>query len=98
MNHSKQYIALFFLTVFIAIKAAGLHALMHLEESEEEHNCEVCEYVIIKNKVPSIVSEIVVIEFLAQFVPNNEHFSKYSYLFTKSNAENTLFCRPPPVF
>lgn len=98
MNHSKQYIALFFLTVFIAIKAVGLHALTHSGENDEEHNCEVCEYVITTNKVPLIVSEIVVIEPLVHFICNKELFSEYSYIFTKTNAKNTLFCRPPPVF
>lgn len=98
MNHSKQYIALFLLFALIVIKATGLHALTHLGESEEEHNCEVCEYIITINKVPLIVSEIVIIEPLVQLNYNNELFSKYSYVFTKTNAKNTLFCRPPPVF
>jgi len=95
-NYSK-HIALFFLIFFISIKLVGLHSLKHFEESDHKNDCDICEYVITSNKVPSIIEEPAGLEAFVDHDHDKPSFSGYSYDFTQKYIDSCFFGRPPPT-
>lgn len=95
-NHGK-HIALFFLIFFIGIKFVGLHSLKHFEENDHKNDCDICEYIITSNKVPSVIDEPAGVEAFVIHSHSKSLFSSYSYDFTHSNIDSYFFGRPPPA-
>lgn len=97
MQRRKNYISLFFLVFFIFIKTAGLHSISHSEESIDDIECDVCEFVVSSNNTPVLSSEQVSFEPHLEHNYNKKVCFKYSFQFVQNQIESSLFSRPPPV-
>ncbi len=97
LKNYSRHIALFFLIFFISIKLVGLHSLKHFEESDHKNDCDICEYALTSNKVPSIVDEPVGVEAFVIHNHGKPLFSRYSYDFTQNHIDSCFFGRPPPT-
>jgi len=98
MFKRKQYISLCFLIVFIFIKTIGLHALSHSEDEIDFNDCDLCEIVVNSNDTPfNINNQVLDIKPILINNYNKQPLFYYSYLFTRKQVDNALFCRPPPT-
>jgi len=92
----KKHIVFVLLVFFISLRLLELHGLFHDNEASVE-DCEVCEHVIVSNKIPCIVNELYTVEQRVQH--NYEPPKVYGYFCLVSNTiiSSNLFCRPPPI-
>ncbi|WP_405397102.1 hypothetical protein [Maribacter sp. Asnod2-G09] len=99
MKNAKHLIALFYITLILLFKVAGLHALSHHSDETDVQHCEVCHITTAVNFTPLLETQPLVVaptEFynweqtITIAVPvvalNERHLSSY------------LFTRPPPQF
>ena len=99
MKNAKHLIALFYITLILLFKVAGLHALSHHADETDVQHCEVCHITTAVNFTPLLETQPLVvaptefynweptISIVAPVVALNErHLSSY------------LFTRPPPQF
>ena len=99
MKNAKHLIALFYITLILLFKVAGLHALSHHADETDIQHCEVCHITTAVNFTPLLETQPLVVsptEFynwestITIVTPvvalNERHLSSY------------LFTRPPPQF
>ncbi|MBQ4915022.1 hypothetical protein J8L85_11275 [Maribacter sp. MMG018] len=97
MKNGKHFIALFYITLMLFFKVAGLHAFLHQIDDTDTQHCEVCHITTAVNFTP-------VIETKPLVLPQTDFYD-----FEQKTATNTLdfvfknrfltdnrFTRPPP--
>lgn len=97
MLSKKQYTSIFFLVLFIFIKTAGLHTILHSDDDLHSKECELCEFVVVSNDTPFTTDEQVSFEQPVQHHYNNHVFYEYTFQFVQDQIESSLFSRPPPI-
>lgn len=96
----KHRISYVFLVIFLTMKLAGLHALLHTDHPDDSHaiHCLICDQAVINNATPLLTP--VVLE------SNSPHLEKtraiklnavYLVSLCKTIPANQLFSRPPPI-
>lgn len=94
---SKNFITMFFVTLFMLFKVAGLHSLSHHGEDIDVQHCEVCDITTTVNFTPILQTESLVL-------PKTEyHFSEPKFnniapfvVFSNRFLSSYLHTRPPP--
>jgi len=97
VKSSKNCITLFFVTLFLLFKVAGLHALSHHDEDIDVQHCEVCDITTTANFIPLLQTE-------SPVLPKTEYYfseSKFTNIapfvvFINRFLSSYLRTRPPP--
>lgn len=97
MLRKKQYTSLLLLVLFIFIKTAGLHTILHSDDDLHSKECDLCEFVVVSNNTPFTASEQISFEEPVQHNYNKHIFYEYSFQFVQDQIEISLFSRPPPI-
>jgi hypothetical protein len=97
VKSSKNCITLFFVTLFLLFKVAGLHALSHYGKDIDVQHCEVCDITTTANFTPLLQTESPVLPkteyyFSEPKFNTNTQFVVFNNRFLSSN----LLTRPPP--
>ena len=99
MKNSKNYISLFFVTLFLLIKVAGLHVITHDEDDSDVRHCEVCDISTAVNLIPLLETEITVLLATAYFFTEQQRNDKALFVtYHNRHLSEYLFTRPPPQF
>ncbi len=97
ISHIKNSITLFFLALFLTMKMAGLHVLVHTEDSDHDLNCVICDYTTAYNLTLILNPDLqcFIIE-TTEFIVQREITKNYSFIAVNTIAKNEFFSRPPP--
>lgn len=98
MKNFKHIIALFFITMMLFFKVAGLHALIHHGEDEAEvQHCEVCHVSSISNFTPLLSVDSPTLPQVKHFSSKKAlHFNAQVVVVNNVFLSSYLFTRPPP--
>ncbi|WP_010179315.1 hypothetical protein [Aquimarina agarilytica] len=99
MKSAKNYIALFFIALFLLFKVTGLHALSHHNDEKDIQHCDICTVSSAINFTPLLKTEVTVLpdaEYL--FIAQKLNAKTYIFAFHKKHLSSSLFTRPPPLF
>jgi len=99
MKNTKHFIALFYITLILLFKVAGLHALSHHADETDIQHCEVCHITTAVNFTP-------LLETQPQVIPQTEFYiwepnisiSAPAVAINERHLSSYLFTRPPPQF
>lgn len=93
----KNSITYLFLVLFLSMKIAGLHVLLHTDDKDNAIHCTVCDHAITHNLIPALTPD------LSGFTINNidiivhrEITKNYSFIISGTIASDQLLSRPPP--
>lgn len=96
---SKSNISLFFVSLFLFFKVAGLHALSHQEDDLNVEHCEICHVTTAVNFTPLLESEAIVLPEPVFFIEEQKQNGITPYLvFVNDHVTSYHFTRPPPLF
>jgi len=100
MKNAKHIIAIFYVTLILLLKVAGLHALTHdTDDTTEVDNCEVCIVETALNLTPLIEAETPALPATTYYFSEQEFTNKVSYVdFKNTYLESYHSTRPPPQF
>lgn len=99
MKNKKHFITLFFVTLFLLFKVAGLHALSHHEDDSDLQHCEVCQVSSVVNFTPLLETEATVLLDTEYFFTEQQINDKALFVtFINRHLSSYLFTRPPPLF
>lgn len=94
----KQGIGLLFLTIFLMVKMAGLHVLVHDEDRNHYAHCVVGDLIVKTQHSPELFPSEADFEVLiVRSNPTNQISQEYRFLSVGILASSQLFCRPPPL-
>ncbi len=94
---SKNFVTLFFVTLFFVVKVAGLHALSHHDDDSNIQHCEVCEISTAVNFTPLLEAEPTVLQNSAfLFVKQQLNDKALAAIYNNKYLSGYLFTRPPP--
>lgn len=97
MKNLRSIIALFFITLMLLFKVAGLHALTHYMDESDAQHCEVCHISSAVNFTPLLKEEPLVLpqtEFY--FCEQKLTVHDQEVVFKNRFWASSLFTRPPP--
>jgi len=97
MKNTKHIFALFYVSLILLFKVAGLHALTHHSDDADDQHCEVCHITTAVNFTPLIEAETPVVpETESYFL--EEKFNNYTstVVFNNRYLSSDLKTRPPP--
>ena len=99
MKSMKQHIALFYVTLILLVKVAGLHVLTHEIDTAEAQHCEVCLVETAINLTPLIEAESPAIPETVFYFSEQEQITKISHVAISSSYLGSYHStRPPPQF
>lgn len=94
----KNIIAYLLLGILISVKVSGFHVFNHSDDKAGEiEHCETCDFITINNLTPLINDNLQNVEF------NNLEFTTfnlkeyYSFIYSNTLTNDSLFSRPPPT-
>lgn len=96
----KNRITYLFLALFISMKIAGLHAVLHTDINNDDHHalhCIICDRVNSHNLTPVLPPDLqdLIIDN-KELAVAKEITDNYSFIISTAIPANQLFCRPPP--
>ncbi|CAZ98467.1 hypothetical protein Q4603_09485 [Zobellia galactanivorans] len=99
MKNIKHIIALFYVTLILLFKVAGLHALTHHIDDSDAQHCEVCHITSAVNFTPLIEAETPVLPQTEFYLFEKKLTNKAPDLVFKDRLlASNRFTRPPPRF
>ncbi len=99
MKNSKNFTVMFFVTLFLLFKVAGLHALTHHEDDPDIQHCEVCHISTTVNFIPLLETETTVLPDTEYFFTEQQINDKALFVtYNNRYLSSYLFTRPPPQF
>ena len=93
----KNSITYLFLVLFLSMKIAGLHALLHADDKDHVIHCTVCDHAITNNLTPTLTPHLE--DFTIKnllFTPRIKNIKNYNFVIVSNLASGQLFSRPPP--
>jgi len=97
-GYVKQGIGLLFLTIFLMVKMAGLHVLVHDEDQDQYAHCIVGDHIIKTQQAPEITPSATAYDLLVEEPrPKKQISQAYTFITVGILASSQLFCRPPPL-
>jgi len=99
MNSTKRHIALFFVSLFLLIKVAGLHVLTHDVDAADVQHCEICLVETAVNFTPLIEGDNPVLPEATYYFSELERTILTAYVESKGSYLGSYHStRPPPQF
>lgn len=99
MKNAKHLIALFYVTLILLFKVAGLHSLTHQADDTDVQHCEVCHITTAVNFTPVLSIEPTTIPLTEFYVwEQKNNIVAPSNALNERNLSSNLFTRPPPAF
>ncbi len=97
ISRIKNSVTFFFVALFLTMKIAGLHVLLHTDDKDHTIHCVICDHTITNNLTPIISSDLqsVTIEN-TEFIVQREVIKNYSFIISSTITSDQLFSRPPP--
>ena len=93
----KNFIILFYVTLFLVFKVGGLHALTHDEDYSNIQHCKICEISTTVNFTPLLKTGTIVLPSTKYFFVKQRLNNKALVDIHKNNYfSGYLFARPPP--
>ncbi|MBD0825482.1 hypothetical protein [Aestuariibaculum marinum] len=101
---TKHIIGILFLTVFLVLKGAGLHAFSHcsddpcLENDEKQTSCVVCDLALTHQLTPTVSTNDIDVNFKINTFTyiEKEILKHYETFYLKATLPDLNFSRPPP--
>lgn len=93
----KNSITYLFLVLFLSMKIAGLHVLLHTDDKDHAIHCSVCDHAISNNLTPTLTPHLEDFTFEnLLFTTRRESVKNYDFIAVSNLASGQLFSRPPP--
>ncbi len=93
----KNSITYLLLVLFLSMKIAGLHVLLHSDDKDNVIHCTVCDHAITHNLIPALTPDLngLTINNI-KTISQIEITKNYSFIISGAIASDQLFSRPPP--
>ncbi len=99
MKNVKHITAIFFVTMILLFKVAGLHALSHHADDDDVQHCEVCHITLVDSLTPLLETESPVLPQVEYYFPEKKINTTHErVVFKNRHLSGYLFTRPPPQF
>ncbi|WP_335967082.1 hypothetical protein [Galbibacter sp. PAP.153] len=97
-NGLKHSITYLFLALFLTVKLAGLHVILHSDDKDHLAHCIVCDHAIANEHTPVLPAQTQEITFenIEVFVERPIIQGHYFH-YCSQGIPNQLFSRPPPI-
>lgn len=93
----KNNVSILFLTIFLSMKVAGLHALTHTDDNNHALHCIICNNVNSHSLTAALTpSDLDFNIENTEFIVQNEVATNYSFNASSATVSYHLFSRPPP--
>ncbi|WP_291968126.1 hypothetical protein [Maribacter sp.] len=97
MKNAKHFIALFYVTLILLFKVAGLHSLTHHTDDTDIQHCEVCHITTAVNFTPLVeVETSAILKVVFYVVPAKVNTLTSIEAYNDRFLSSYLFTRPPP--
>ena len=97
VKSSKNFITMFFVTLFLLFEVAGLHALSHHGEDIHVQHCEICDITTTANFTPLLQTESPVLPKTEYYFPEQKFNNNALFVvFNNRFLSSYLRTRPPP--
>lgn len=97
VSRIKNSITYLFLVLFLTMKMAGLHSLLHTDDKDHVLHCIVCDHAIVNNLTPTLTPDLHYLKIEnTEPIVHVEIIKNYNFIISSTIAPDQLFSRPPP--
>jgi len=97
LSRIKYSITYLFLALFLTMKMAGLHVLIHANDEDHAVHCAICDHTLTHNVTPALTPNL--LDFAiknTEPIVQKEIIKGFSFVSSSTIATNQLYSRPPP--
>ncbi|MEP5340887.1 MAG: hypothetical protein ABJL44_08225 [Algibacter sp.] len=93
----KNSITYSLLILFLTMKMAGIHALLHIDDKDHAPHCVICDHTTANNLTPAITPNLQDFKIEnTEPIVQKEIIKNYNFIISSTIDTNQLFSRPPP--
>ena len=93
----KNNITYSLLVLFLTMKMAGIHALLHIDDKDHAPHCVICDHTTANNLTPTITPNLQDFKIEnTEPIVQREIIKNYNFIISSTIATDQLFSRPPP--
>ncbi|SFB90323.1 hypothetical protein SAMN04489722_101221 [Algibacter lectus] len=93
----KNSITYSLLVLFLTMKMAGIHALLHIDDKDHAPHCVICDHTTANNLTPAITPNLQDFKIEnTEPIVQREIIKNYNFIISCTIATDQLFSRPPP--
>ncbi len=95
----KNSITYLFLALFLTMKMAGFHVLLHADDKDHALHCVVCDHAIAHNLTPALIPDLQDFKIEnTEPIVQREVTKNYNFIISSIITSDQLFSRPPPFY